>query len=236
MKPSYSPSSYCALLLAVLGITTGFEPSLTAGQAPASDLRPQVTAATVDQVTLTLKVVSGANGVNIVKRKTAVAPLIEVRDRNNGPIAGAIVNFSSPNLGPSVTFINGRRDFSAITETNGRASAPVTLPIAVGVFQITVTATYDGSTATATIQQTNYATIADAERAGIDVPARSAAGSPSDNRLSKGGGLSTGALLGIVAGIAGAAAIGIVLGTRHSGGSSSSTTIGVGTPTVGAPH
>ena len=36
----------------------------------------------------------GEDAVNVIQRKTAVAPVVEVRDRNDQPVAGAIVNFT----------------------------------------------------------------------------------------------------------------------------------------------
>jgi hypothetical protein len=40
---------------------------------------------------LRIVVLKGEHGVNVVRQKTAVAPIVEVRDRNDQPIAGAVV-------------------------------------------------------------------------------------------------------------------------------------------------
>ena len=39
-------------------------------------------------------VIEGEDAVNIIQQKTAVRPLVEVRDRNNLPVSGALVTFS----------------------------------------------------------------------------------------------------------------------------------------------
>jgi hypothetical protein len=171
---------------------------------------------------LKIVVVAGEDGVNIVKKKTAVQPVVEVRDRNNTPVAGIIVGFTSPNLGPSAVFSNGSRSISLVTDSAGRAAITGMRPVGTGAFRITVNASMQGRTvATTTIGQTNYLT-----------PAAASSGAASSGA---GGGLSTTAIVGIVAGVAAAAAVGIGLGL--SGGKTVSGTIsGPGTATVGASH
>src|SRR5688500_11228988 len=51
---------------------------------------------------LKIVVIEGEDAVNIIQQKTAVAPLIEVRDRNDLPVAGVPVTFSV--AGPNATF------------------------------------------------------------------------------------------------------------------------------------
>ena len=43
---------------------------------------------------LRIVVLEGEGAVNIIQQKTAVRPLVEVRDRNNLPVAGATVTFT----------------------------------------------------------------------------------------------------------------------------------------------
>lgn len=179
---------------------------------------------------LHITVLEGEDAVNIVKKKTAVQPVVEVRDRNKLPVAGATIIFSSPHSGASVTFLNGARSFTVITDSNGRAAAVGLKPINTGKFQINVSASYHSQTATAKISMTNYLTAAAAAGGGA---ATGAAGS---------GGLSAG-MIGVIVGVGAAAAVGIGVGLSHHGSSSSSTTsiptatIGVGgSATPGAPH
>ena len=217
--------SAISLLLSVAVFVTGFEqPLFSQSLLPAYLERQQVVPAP-DLTSLKIVVVSGEDGVNIVKRKTAVQPVVEVRDKNNTPVSGVIVNFTTPSNGPSAVFSNGSRTLSMVTDANGRVAVTGMQPVSNGDFKITVTASLAGEVlATATIAQTNFAVAAAAAAAGAST-----------------GGLSTGVIIGIVVGVAAAAALGGIL-ALHSGGSSSTAstptaTIGLGSGgTVGAPH
>ncbi len=232
MKRCLSPSALAAVVLATTGGANGFGSLLQDLQAPA-----QSVARTAPEK-LTIKIVAGEDSVNIVKRRSAVTPVVEVLNQNNLPVAGAMVNFSSPDDGASVKFSNGNRSESAVTEMDGKASPSAVIPTEPGKFQIAVTATYgDGLRASATIDQTNYETAADAARGGSAAPGQPVKAAALPVASQKGGGrLSNGAIAGIIVAIAGGAALGIALGLKHGGSSTSSSTIGVGTPTVGAPH
>lgn len=178
---------------------------------------------------LHILVIEGEDGVNIIKKKTAVRPVVEVRDRNNLPVAGALVTFSSPDSGPSVTFLNGSHSVTAVTEANGRAAVQGLKPLNTGQFQIKVSVSYREQAAAATITMTNVLTAAEAAGLGGGAAVGAASG---------GGGMS-GATIAIIVGVAAAAAVGISVGLLNHGGAaaSSSATIGVGgTGSVGAPH
>ena len=43
---------------------------------------------------LRLVVIEGEDAVNIIQQKNAVAPVVEVRDRNDQPVSGAVVRFA----------------------------------------------------------------------------------------------------------------------------------------------
>lgn len=145
------------------------------------------------QPSLTIVVISGEDAVNVVQRRTAVAPVIEVRDANNLPVAGASVTFSVRTAG--ATFGNGVPTLSVVTNAAGQAAATGLTPTAAGALEIQAAASFQGQVATALITQTNVATAAAA------APATAAAGSGS-----AGGGMS-GTTLGIVGAAAGGAAI-----------------------------
>ena len=185
---------------------------------------------------LKIVVLSGEDGVNIVKKKSAVRPVVEVRDKNDLPVAGASVIFLLPTSGPSATFLHGAKTLTVLTDSTGRATVSAMKPVGNGAFKVGVNASFHGQTATASISQTNYATVAAASAAGEGAGA--AAGTTA-------AGLSAGAIAGIVGGIAAAAAVGIVAGTRGGGSKTNSPattttpqgTIGLGTGTVfGPPH
>ena len=107
-------------------------------------------------------VIDGEAAVNVIQQKTATAPVVEVRDRNNQPVAGAVVRFAIQ--GGRATFGAGNTNvISVTTNTLGRAAAGGLTPTASGSVQIAATATFQGQTAAAvTITQTNVMTAAQA--------------------------------------------------------------------------
>ncbi len=78
--------------------------------------------ASVDQSAgLRIVVIEGEDAVNIIQQKTAVAPIVEVRDRNDQPVAGAIVRFAIH--GGRATF-GGAQTLTVTTNAVGRPSPP----------------------------------------------------------------------------------------------------------------
>jgi hypothetical protein len=166
-------------------------------------------------------VLEGEGAVNNVKSKAAKSPVIEVDDENHRPIAGAAVVFFLPDQGPSGVFMNGSRTLTVTTDPMGRAAAVGIRPNNLnGPMQIRITASFQGQTASAVVNQTNEG-----------------------GNSSGGGGMSTGTKVAIILLIVGGAAAGGILAATHGGGSSSSSSsssapaivITPGTPTVGAP-
>lgn len=157
----------------------------------ASDSRPA----------LRIVVIEGEDAVNVVQQKTAVAPVIEVRDRNDQPIAGVAVRFAIRN--GHATF-NGARNLTVISNAAGRAAASGLVPTGNGVLQIGASAAFQGQTAAITIAQTNVMTLAQA------AAATSAGGAGGG----AGGGLSA-TTIGIVGG---AAAAGTLVATKALSG------------------
>lgn len=183
-----------------------------------------------DPTDLKILVITGEDGINIVKKKTAVQPVVEVRDSNNSPVSGAIVNFTTPSGNPSAVFSNGGRTLSLTTDIQGRAAISGMQPVGTGQFQIRVSASLSGRVvATTNIVQTNFATVAAAASSGAVASTGAASG-----------GLSTGAIAAIVIGAAAAATLGGVLAMHGGGGAPStpSATIGLasGAGAVGPPH
>jgi len=177
---------------------------------------------------LQIIVIEGQDGVNILKKKRAVQPVVEVRDGRNTPISGASVTFSSPTDGPSLTFSNGLRSISVLTDATGRATVDELKPLSLGQFQLNVASSFRSLSATATISLTN---VLKAE------PHPDAS-----TRASKGSGMS-GKTIAILVGVGIAAAAGIGVGLAGHGSTSStsstSTTATIGTGSggsVGAPH
>ncbi len=160
---------------------------------------------------LRIVVIEGEDAVNIIQQKTAVRSLVEVRDRNNLPVSGALVTFS---IGGNAASFGGASTLTVATNAAGQAAVTGLTPSAAGAFQIQVQAAFQGQLATATIAQTNVLTAAQAAAAG-------AASSGSSAGTAGGGttGGTTGAAGGGAAGGGGlsAATIGVV-GAAVGGG------------------
>ncbi len=108
---------------------------------------------------LKIVVVEGEGAVNIIQAGTAVAPVIEVRDRNDQPVAGAVVTFAIRN---GRAGFSGARTLTVTTNAVGRATASGFAPTGTGAVQISASAVAQGQTVTATIAQMNVATAAQA--------------------------------------------------------------------------
>jgi len=167
---------------------------------------------------LRILIVEGDGTINNIKQRVNVEPVIEVRDESQKLIEGAAVVFFLPAQGPSGTFSNGTKTLTTSTDRLGHAAAPGIRPNSqTGRFDIRVTASYQGQTASATITQTNIS-----------------GASPG------GGGMGVGTKAWIILAVCGAAVAGAVIAATHKGSSSSSGTppivITPGTPTVGAPQ
>jgi hypothetical protein len=160
---------------------------------------------------LRIVVLEGEDGVNIIQQRTAVQPVVEVRDRNDLPVAGAIVFFTIDGGGKTATFANNLTTLQVTTNAAGRAAVNGLQPVGSGAVRIQVSATFQGQTATASITQTNFATVAEAASAGR-TPGPSQSASPS--AAGSGAGAASGAS-GAAAGAAGAAgaAAGAAAGT-----------------------
>ena len=163
---------------------------------------------TVQPAGLTIVVVEGEDAINVILQKTAVAPIVEIRDRNNQPVAGATVRFTIN--GGRATF-NGARTITLTTDATGRATVTGLTPTGSGVFQITASAAFQGQTAAVTIAQTNVLTAAQAASA---AGASSTGGAAGGAGGASGGGLSL-TTVGIVAG--GAVAGGAIAATQLAG-------------------
>jgi hypothetical protein len=122
-------------------------------------------ATTMQPPGLKIVVVSGEDAVNIIQQKTAVAPVVEVRDRNDLPVAGVTVTFTIGG-GNTAAFAGGVKTITLTTNAAGRAAASGLTPLSNGTVQVNVSAAFQGQTATATITQTNFATAAQAAQGG----------------------------------------------------------------------
>jgi hypothetical protein len=216
-------------VLSLVGALSGFEGRASAQVAdfPARDSQqaPQ-TRPIGSPSSLNVVVLAGKQAANVLNPPSAVPPVIELRDASNRPVIGAVITFSAPADEPTVKFPNGNRTYSLVTDTSGRVAVENMLPLGAGKFSIDITANYDDSFGSASIQETNYPTLKSATAAGMANEANRVR-SPVDHGLSKG------AKIGIVAAVVAAGGIGIFFAAHAH---SASSTVSVGTPTVGAPH
>ncbi|WP_031500831.1 carboxypeptidase-like regulatory domain-containing protein [Bryobacter aggregatus] len=72
---------------------------------------------------LNILVINGDGAINNIKSRTARETIVEVRDENNKPVAGASVVFLLPDSGPGLVSSNGTRMITTMTDANGRAAA-----------------------------------------------------------------------------------------------------------------
>jgi hypothetical protein len=156
---------------------------------------------------LKIVVIAGEDAVNVIQQRTATAPVIEVRDRNDQPVAGAVVNFAI--RGGRATF-QGARVLSVTTDAAGRAVAAGFTPTASGAVQISASAAFQGQTAAAiTFTQPNVLTAAQAAAAVSGAGASAGGGTATAGAGAAGGGGSAGGGLSITTiGIVGGAAAG----------------------------
>jgi hypothetical protein len=170
---------------------------------------------------LRIVVIEGENAVNIIQQRTAVRPLIEVRDRNNLPVAGATVTFTVN--GGSAAFAGGAQTLTVTTNAVGQAAASGFSAVSSGAVQVQVQAAFQGQIATAAITQTNFATAAAAAQAGATATGAGGAGGA-------GGGTAGGAAGGGAAGGGGISAttVGIVGGAVAAGAVAATQVLGGG--------
>lgn len=169
---------------------------------------------------LRIVVLEGEDSVNIIEQGTAVPTLVEVRDRNDLPVAGASVVFLLGE-GGTATLNAGLSQVAATTNALGQAAVTVN-PIASGAVQLQVSAAFQGQTTTAAIVQTNFATVAEAAAAGAAGAGGAGGGGGGGGATSAagggaggGGGIGAGTIVAVAGAAAGAAVAGVTLTDRN---------------------
>ncbi len=158
-----------------------------------------------------LIVLRGENAQNNIKKGRATRPVVEVRDQNNKPVAGALVLFTLPSSGPSGTFLGGGQVASVTTNSAGQASAGFTANAVPGKVNLNVSSTVNGQTLTTQISTFNVLAA----------------------------GAITGTTLAVILGLVGAASVGTAFAlTRDGGGTTTPTGIRIapGTGTITPPR
>lgn len=105
---------------------------------------------------LRIQVIEGEGAVNNIRLSRAKEPVVQVLDAAGKPVAGATVHFTLPQSGAGGVFAQGSKTTTATTDENGIAMARGLQPNRVaGAFEIRVTASHRGQTASAVIKQMN---------------------------------------------------------------------------------
>ena len=105
---------YPCQLLSLLLVSLLVSPLLVWGQDPQS---------------LHIIVVAGQGAIHNIIRQVAVEPEVEVQDEQGRPVADATVIFTSPEAGPSASFLDGSRRMSVRTNESGRPEPAAWCPI-----------------------------------------------------------------------------------------------------------
>lgn len=106
---------------------------------------------------LSVAILEGDGALNSVDARRAREPVVRV-ERGGRPVAGAVVHFILPAQGPGGSFANGEMSYTASAGEDGVAVARGLRPNRIaGPFEIRVTASEGGETATAVVRQTNVA-------------------------------------------------------------------------------
>lgn len=163
---------------------------------------------------ISIVIVEGEGAINNVRQRIAREPIIEVVDENKNPVPGALVTFLLPQNGAGAVFADGSRMMTVMTDESGRAVARgLRTNTLDGNWQMRVTASFQGQTATATIGLVNAAVA---------------------------GALAGAKLWALLAILGGAAAGGVIYATQTGSTPAAAarprTTVTPGTPTVQPPQ
>ena len=159
-----------------------------------------------------INVIEGEGAINNVRAHTARDPVVEIRDRAGALVAGATVTFQLPGTGTGGVFPVTGSSLVMQTDEHGQAAARGLRPNSLsGPFEIRVTASYQGQTASAVINQTNA----------IPAEARS---------------MKKYWIIGLVAGAGAAGAFAATHGSKSTTTSTTQPGIVPGSPTFGPPN
>jgi len=115
-------------------------------------------AASADAQTSAIKILvqEGQGAINNIQQHRAKEPVVQVLHEDNEPAVGASVSFQLPDSGPGGSFNDNAKILTVQTDDKGQAVAHGLKPNDIaGRFQIRVTASYHGQTASAVVAQIN---------------------------------------------------------------------------------
>lgn len=98
----------------------------------------------------------GQGAINNIQQHRAKEPVVQVTDENGAPIQKVSVSFQLPETGPGGAFGDANKMLTVQTDEKGLAVGRGLRPnAAAGRFQIRVTASFQGATASAVISEIN---------------------------------------------------------------------------------
>lgn len=151
--------SLLAVLLALLLVA---QPAM-AGVADTGKELPNAPVMFADETNgITITILDGEGALNNIRSRTAREPIVQVKDRNRKPVAGALVLFKViPGPEGAGGSFNGASTLSVQTDAEGKAIGRGLKPNSTaGKYQIEVTATLAALTAAIIIHQSNQKGIA----------------------------------------------------------------------------
>jgi len=164
---------------------------------------------------LSISILEGEGAINNIAQRVSREAMVQVEDENHKPVSGAAVTFLLPDSGASGVFSNGSRALTVMTDNAGSAVARGIVPNnVVGDVPIRVEARFKNLDANTTIHTRNAVVAGAAAGAG-------GAGAGAIAGLAKG--LSSGAIIAIVGGVAVAGTMGGLAATGTFSGTSAST-------------
>jgi len=192
----------------ILSVRQGLAPTLVLlllqGLLPGQETKP-----TDGAPKLNIILISGDGAINNIKSRTAREMIVEVRDENNKPIAGASVVFLLPNSGPGLVGANGSSMISSVTDSSGRAAARGLRPNGQsGNFNVQVRANFQQSFGQIAVAQSNIVAA----------------------------GAAISGLTAVLIAVGVAAAAGTAYAVTRDGSSRKSVGVNPGTPSAGAPR
>ena len=114
-------------------------------------------AADEQQPRFQLVVVRGEDAQNNIKKGRATKAVVEVRDRNNKPVAGIAVLFLLPDSGAGGSFVGGAQTASVSTNSLGQAAVTYKPNGVTGNFNVKVSVKSGNTETSINIPQTNIA-------------------------------------------------------------------------------
>ena len=243
--PSLIPIRLCrswlaqgmAVLLVVMQVQAAEQatasPQAPAAPASATPAVPPNQAQPVSQLpieqSLKIRVLAGNDEMNDLERKVMAPLVVQVVDQNENAIEGAEVIFRFPINGPSATFPGNKPTVTVRTNGTGQAAAVNWMANGqAGTFQVHVNASYGNQIGETTVSMTNVTRIEENTRR---TTSRNESSTNRNEHL-----WSHWWFKAAVIGGAAAIGIGVYLGTRGGGHSTSTVTISPGSPGVGGPQ